>query len=280
VRLFSELKINGSSLRLFHGDCIIGIKKYVKHKSVDVVVTSPPYNIGLKYNHYRDKLPREKYLEFIAQLGEVINRALIDDGSFFINIGSKPTDPWIPLDVATTLRQIFMLQNVITWVKSIAISKADVGNYPNIIDNIAVGHFKPLPGDKYLNDCTEYIFHFTKKGNVRLDKLAIGVPYQDKTNIGRYSDKDLRDRGNSWFIPYETISDKNQRPHPSTFPIKLPEMCIKLHGVRKGMVVLDPFIGIGSTALAAIRLGVFCVGFDIDEKYLQFCLDRLQFQSI
>lgn len=277
MKLFSEIKGNGSSLKLFHGDCITGVEKYLKRKSVDVVVTSPPYNIGLKYNHYKDKLPREEYLEFITQLGEVINRALMDDGSFFINIGSKPTDPWIPLDVAAALRQIFTLQNVITWVKSIAISKADVGNYSNIKDDIAVGHFKPLPGNKFLNDCTEFIFHFTKQGNVRLDKLAIGVPYQDKTNVGRYSNKDLRDRGNSWFIPYETIWDKNQRPHPSTFPVKLPEMCIKLHGIRKGMVVLDPFIGIGSTAVAAARLGVYCVGFDVDEKYLQFCLDRMQF---
>ena len=226
-------------------------------KSVNVVVTSPPYNIGVKYNRYEDRLPRENYLEFISNLGKTVSRVLTDDGSFFINVGGKPSDPWIPFDVANALRPYFILQNRITWVKSIAISKSDVGNYPNITGNIAVGHFKPLPGDRFLNDCAEFIFHFTKKGCVKLDKLAIGVPYQDKTNVGRYSDRDLRDRGNTWFIPYETIWDRGQRPHPSTFPVKLPEMCIKLHGVKKGTVILDPFIGIGSTAIACFAARSF-----------------------
>ena len=211
-------------------------------------------------------------------MGARIKKVLSDDGSFFINVGSKPSDPWIPLDVATVLREHFTLQNVIVWVKSIAIPKSDIGNYPTITSNIAVGHFKPLVSDRFLNDCSEFIFHFTKQGNVKLDKLSIGVPYQDKTNIGRWirATRDLRDRGNTWFIPYETIWDKEQRPHPSSFPIKLPEMCIKLHGIKKCRVVLDPFIGIGSTALASLRLGISCIGFEIDKKYLEICKERIQ----
>jgi site-specific DNA-methyltransferase (adenine-specific) len=215
-------------------------------------------------------------------VGGAIKKVLSDDGSFFINIGSKPSDPWIPLDAANVLRKHFTLQNVIVWIKSIAIAKSDVGKYPSVISDIAVGHFKPLVSDRYLNDCSEFIFHFTKNGNVKLDKLSIGVPYQDKTNIGRWkrANRDLRDRGNTWFIPYETIRDKEQRPHPSTFPSKLPEMCIKLHGVSRCRVVLDPFIGIGSTALASIRLGVSCIGFDIDKSYLETCKQRiLRYQS-
>jgi site-specific DNA-methyltransferase (adenine-specific) len=215
-------------------------------------------------------------------VGGEIKKVLSDDGSFFINIGSKPSDPWIPLDAANVLRKHFTLQNVIVWIKSIAIAKSDVGKYPSVISDIAVGHFKPLVSDRYLNDCSEFIFHFTKNGNVKLDKLSIGVPYQDKTNIGRWkrANRDLRDRGNTWFIPYETIRDKEQRPHPSTFPSKLPEMCIKLHGVSRCRVVLDPFIGIGSTALASIRSGVSCIGFDIDKSYLETCKQRiLSYQS-
>ncbi len=247
-------------------------------KTIDVVVTSPPYNIGVRYNRYKDSLPRSEYLKFLSNVGAGIKKVLSDDGSFFINIGSKPSDPWIPLDVANVLREHFTLQNVIVWVKSIAIPKSDVGSYPAITSDIAVGHFKPLVSDRFLNDCCEFIFHFTKQGNVKLDKLSIGVPYQDKTNIGRWirATRDLRDRGNTWFIPYETIWDKEQRPHPSTFPIKLPEMCIKLHGIKKCRVVLDPFIGIGSTALASLRLGISCIGFDIDMRYLEISKERIR----
>ena len=262
---------------MYHGDCISGIKSKLLKKKIDVVVTSPPYNIGVSYNRYKDTLPRSDYLKFLSNVSVAIKKVLTDDGSFFINVGSKPSDPWIALDVANVLRKYFILQNVIVWVKSIAIPKSDVGSYPTTTADIAVGHFKPLVSDRFVNDCFEFIFHFTKNGNVKLDKLSIGVPYQDKTNIGRWKRaiRDLRDRGNTWFIPYETIWDKEQRPHPSSFPIKLPEMCIKLHGVSKCNIVLDPFIGIGSTALASIRLGVSCIGFDIDKRYLEICKQRI-----
>ena len=117
------------------------------------------------------------------------------------------------------------------------------------------------------------------KGDVVLDRLAVGVPYQDKSNIGRWkgAKKDLRDRGNTWFIPYQTIWDKEtQRPHPSTFPMALPEMCIRLHGLTRVRKVLDPFMGIGSTALACIETGKPCIGFDVDEKYLQVAKERIE----
>ncbi|MDQ3948354.1 MAG: site-specific DNA-methyltransferase [Thermoproteota archaeon] len=258
-------------------DCITGLKENVKEKSADVVITSPPYNIGTGYSSYKDELPREKYLAWIEEVGIAIKQALADDGSFFLNIGNKPKDPWIAWDVAYALRKYFVLQNVIHWVKSIAINKAQVGNYPNISGDIAVGHFKPIVSKRFLNDCHEYIFHFTKYGDVHLDKLAVGVSYQDKTNIKRWkaaNKEDRRDRGNIWFIPYQTIQSRSkQRPHPATFPVKLPDMCIRLHGSAK--LVIDPFIGIGSTAVAAMRRGISFVGFEIDKEYLDAAINRI-----
>lgn len=256
-------------------DCVTGLNENVDEKSVDVIVTSPPYNIGIGYSSYNDTLPREKYLAWMEEVGVAIKRALADNGSFFLNIGNKPKDQWIAWDVASVLRRHFVLQNVIHWVKSIAISKEDVGNYPNIAGDIAVGHFKPIVSNRFLNDCHEYIFHFTKTGDAHLDKLAVGIPYQDKTNIGRWKNakEDKRDRGNTWFIPYETIQNKSERPHPATFPVKLPEMCIKLHG--KAKLAVDPFTGIGSTAVAAMHLGVQFVGFEIDKEYLDAAIARL-----
>jgi site-specific DNA-methyltransferase (adenine-specific) len=267
----------GNTISFYLRDCASGMNETLQEKSVDVVVTSPPYNIGVKYSSYHDELPRKRYLQWMEDVGIAIKRVLRDDGSFFLNIGNKPTDQWIAWDVAYVLRKHFVLQNTIIWVKSIAINKSDVGNYPNIIGDVAVGHFKPIRSDRFLNDCHEYIFHFSKKGENKLKKLEIGVPYQDKTNIGRWNaaKEDKRDRGNTWFIPYETIQSKKERPHPATFPVRLPEMCTKLHGIREDTLVVDPFSGIGSTAIASLRLGVSFVGFDIDNGYIDESIYRL-----
>ena len=109
--------------------------------------------------------------------------------------------------------------------------------------------------------------------NVKIDRLALGVPYKDKSNIKRYKkntegEKDLRCRGNCWYIPYKTIrSSDKERPHPATFPIEIPENCIKLHGISPDLKVLDPFMGIGNTSLACYKLGINCVGFETDTNY-------------
>jgi site-specific DNA-methyltransferase (adenine-specific) len=269
---------NDSYCKLYIQDCLTGIQENIPENSIDVVVTSPPYNIGINYNTYNDNMPRQEYLEWLKEIGQQIKRVLKDDGSFFLNIGNKPSDQWIASDVAFALRDDFILQNTIHWIKSIAISKQEVGNNPNIIDDIAVGHFKPIVSNRFINDCHEFIFHFSKKGNRSLDKLAVGVPYQDKSNIGRWKstkNQDKRDRGNTWFIPYDTIQKKTERPHPATFPIKLPEMCIKLHGFKEKMVVMDPFLGIGSTAIACNRLGASFIGFETDKEYMDETITRL-----
>jgi site-specific DNA-methyltransferase (adenine-specific) len=257
---------------VYNIDCIEGMKKYLGNGDVDVIVTSPPYNLNIKYNKYDDTIPRQEYLNWIEKVADECNRVLNDKGSFFLNIGYTGKDPWVAFEVAFRLRNKFVLQNTIHWIKSISILKEDAGRYPNIIGDIAVGHFKPVNSKLYLTKCHEYIFHFTKKGDVDLEKLAVGVPYQDKSNIGRWkaAKQDLRDRGDTWFIPYETIWSKDkQRPHPSTYPIKLPLMCVKLHGIEKTKLVMDPFMGIGNTAIACQRLGIDYIGFEIDESYIK-----------
>jgi len=248
-------------------DCLQGLQR-IDPETIDVIVTSPPYNIGKQYHTYHDVRPREDYLTWIEQVAKASTTVLKDEGSFFLNVGGKPSDLWVALDIAQRFRAHYVLQNTIHWVKSIAIPKQDVGKYQTITDDIAVGHYQPVNSKRYLSNCHEYIFHFTKTGNVEIDQLGIGVKYQDKTNIGRWKSavRDLRGRGNTWFIPYETI--QNARVHPTVFPVKLPEMCIRLHGVRNNMLVLDPFMGTGSTALACQKLGVDFIGFEIDKTYV------------
>ena len=263
---------------LYNEDCITGMRTRLAPGSVDAIVTSPPYNLGTSYKGYDDTMAREDYLQWTDRWATAAAETLNEDGSLFLNIGGKPSNPWGPFEVLVELRKHFTLQNVIHWVKSISIQKEDVGHYPGITGNVSVGHYKPINSPRYINDCHEYIFHLTKSGSISLDRLAIGVEYQDKSNIGRWGGADRPDRrcrGNTWFVPYKTIKSRDkQRPHPATFPVKIPKMCLQLHGVERTGLVLDPFIGIGNTAVACAELGLNCVGFEIENDY---CAQAAQF---
>jgi site-specific DNA-methyltransferase (adenine-specific) len=237
--------------------------------SIDLVVTSPPYNIGVRYGKYSDRQDRQSYLRWCAEWAAQLRRALKPSGSFFLNVGSAPSNPMLPHEIVLQLRDFFVLQNTIHWIKSIAIGDR------------TFGHFKPISSKRFLNDCHEYIFHFTIDGKIDIDRLALGVSYQDKSNIARWSHtrgSDLRCRGNTWFIPYETIqSREKERPHPATFPVRLAEWCIKLHGVSRVRTILDPFLGIGNSAVAAKNCGVKkIIGFEIDNTYLAEAKRRLR----
>jgi site-specific DNA-methyltransferase (adenine-specific) len=246
-------------------DCIPGMAK-LPDDHVDLVVTSPPYNLGVRYSRYSDRQDRQSYLRWCREWSAEIRRVLSPAGSFFLNVGAVPSSPMLPHEIVMALREKFVLQNTIHWIKSITIEDRQ-----GVLDSH--GHFKPISSKRFLNDCHEYIFHFTISGGVEIDRLALGVPYQDKSNIARWSHTggtDLRCRGNTWFIPYETIQRRaKERPHPATFPVQLAANCIKLHGVSRVDTMLDPFLGIGNSAVAAQKCGMKrFIGFEIDETYL------------
>ena len=257
--------------RIFAEDCIEGMQKRLPDESVDVIVTSPPYNIGVRYGVYNDELPFPEYLDWMEELAEQCRRVLRHEGSLFFNIGDRPSDELRSLQVARRIQRHLHLQNTIHWVKSIAAPEKGVN----------IGHYKPVNSERFLNNAHEYIFHFTPKGRVELDKLAIGVPYQDKSNIGRWKKarQDCRDRGNMWFIPYRTV--QSEKEHPAAFPPRLAEMCIRLHGLKdEPLVVLDPFLGSGSTAVAARQCACHYVGFEVDPDYVTIVRQKLAQQKL
>jgi DNA modification methylase len=231
------------------------------------------------------------------------------------------------MDVASIARRYFTLQNHIIWAKAID----------------QKGHYTPVQGDRFLNHTFEHVFHFSHRGDVRLKRLAIGIPYMAESSIRRYRRR-IRCRGSVWFIPYEsyrgrrpssgnevvepvpksltvkqasavaglsmpyiTIAANDGRlpsngkkgrlrridgkglvqwlvtrrlprrlPHPAVFPVELAEMCIRLHGLRPGLRVLDPFVGSGTTLLACKRLGVSGVGIDISAEAIALARQRLR----
>jgi len=268
----------GAPVTLYRQDCRVGLRRRLERGSVDVVVTSPPYNRGVAYGAYDDDRPRSEYLRWIRGVAKDIGGALAERGSFFLNVGAMPSDPWLPWDVAREVRRTFVLQNVLHWGKSITIERAAAGRAAALDRDLALGHYKPLTSTRFVHGAHEYIFHFTRDGAVPIDRLAIGVPYQDKSNIARWkgAGSDVRCRGNTWFLPYPTIRRRaHDRPHPASFPVELPEQCLKLHGLARVRLAVDPFVGIGSSAVAAGRLGVPFVGFDVDPAYLAVAVQRL-----
>ncbi|HXQ49198.1 MAG TPA: site-specific DNA-methyltransferase [Thermoplasmata archaeon] len=269
----------GATVVLWCEDAIAGLPRRIPAGGADVVVTSPPYNRKVPYSSYSDDRPRSEYLRWIGELRDAVDTVLSPQGSFFLNVGSAPSDPFLPLDVAREIARTFVLQNVIHWVKSIAIDRAAAGRAAALDRDLALGHYRPMASDRYVHGAHEYVFHFSRRGDVRLDRLAIGVPYQDKSNVARWggAGADLRCRGNTWFLPYPTIRFRaRDRPHPASFPPELPEWCLRLHGRDRVRLAVDPFVGIGSSAVAAVRLGLPFVGFDVDREYLAVAVARVR----
>ncbi|GBQ82207.1 DNA-methyltransferase [Acetobacter malorum] len=250
--------------QIIRGDCQRALRR-MEADSVDVIITSPPYNIGLSYRSYPDRKEEDEYLDWMLDVAHGLRRVLRADGSFFLNISGSSAQPWLPFELAVRLRDVFVLQNHISWVKSISVGED------------SFGHFKPMNSQRFLHRGHEHLFHFTLSGDVKLDRLSAGVPYKDKSNIARRGhEQDRRCRGDAWFIPYETVRDRKQKfDHPGTFPVALPEQCLLLHGQEEAQV-LDPFMGTGTTLLAAQRLGCFGVGIEIDPEYVAIARQRLR----
>ncbi len=265
---------------LIQGDASKILQDFVPQSKVfDVVVTSPPYNLGVKYGKTAsgktDRMRDADYLEWVSQWSEGLLHGVDYWGSVFVNMGSNLKDPTKPMRVLEVLQRWWKVQNIIIWVKSVAI--------PAGAGETTLGHFKPINSDRYLNDTFEYIFHLSLRGDASLDRKApgVGTTYADESNLKRWKSVEginRRCRGNVWFMPYDTIQSRDrQRPHPATFPVELAARCIRLCGDPKSLRVLDPFTGLSSTGVAAQRLGCarFC-GIDIDQDYIEFSRARLE----
>lgn len=261
-------------MELLEGD-VLACLKSLPDKAFKCIVTSPPYNLDMNYGAaVNDKKPFEVYLAWIRDVFVECKRVLTDDGSLFLNVGYTSTQPWLAMDVANALRRDFVLQNQFTWVKNISLGET------------SHGHFKPINSKRYVNVTNEAVFHFTKTGDVPVHRLAIGVPFMHKSNLHSRSEAkkdevkpDCRCRGNTWYVPYETIqSNKKERGgHPASYPVQLAEYCIKLcMGDSREGRVLDPFLGTGTTLVAAQRLGLSGTGIDLNPEFLSFARERLQ----
>lgn len=232
-----------SENKIINGDSRIELKAFGA-STIDLCVTSPPYK---DVDGYSDDLIRETF--------EEVYRIQKNDTLLFLNFGHLAEDKFRPFRVCSILMDIgYGLNDTIIWVKN---------------------HYKPIQGDKRLNNLTEFIFMLYKGNMPKLNRLALGVPYKDKSNANRFAGgRDLKCGGNVWYINYETINRSEEKLHHDRFPVELPERCIKLCGYSVE-IVLDPFFGSGTTGIAAKNLGKSFIGIEKNPDFYSIATERL-----
>jgi adenine-specific DNA-methyltransferase len=259
MQIKSEFSI-ANPITLYNGDCL-NLLKNIPDNSVQLIVTSPPYNIGKEYEK-RQKL--NQYLSFQEKVIKECYRVLKPEGSICWQVGNYVENgSIIPLDII--LYPIFeklkmKMRNRIIW---------------------HFGH--GLHASKRFSGRYETIIWFTKEDNYyfNLDTIRIPQKYPNKKhfkglNKGKLSCNPLgKNPSDIWDIPNVKSNHVEKTDHPCQFPVALIERLV-LSMTKDGDLVLDPFMGVGTTAVAALLHNRKCAGAEIDDKYLKIAKNRIK----
>lgn len=219
--------------------------------SVHLMLTSPPYNVSKEYDK---NLSLDKYLELLKNVFAETHRVLVYGGRACINIANIGRKPYIPLTMYVNqimLELGFFMRGEIIWDKSASSGVS-----------LAWGSFKSA-SNPVLRDTHEYILVFSK-GDFKREKKG----KQDsisKENFMEWS-KSI------WRFP--TVSAKKVG-HPAPFPIELPKRLIEFYSFESD-IILDPFMGSGTSALAALELNRYFVGYEIQKEYVELANKRIK----
>ena len=252
------------------------VLKTLPDSSIDLVLTSPPYADNRKSTY--GGVPIARYVDWFSPIGDQLARILKPDGSFILNIKERAVNGE---------RQTYVLKLILDmkehgwhWVEEYVWCKANSypGKWPN-----------------RFRDAWERCLHFSRRKDFRMYQEDVMVPTGDwaKTRLTRLSETDqtrhesgvssgLGRRVANWVgrdMAYPTnvlhlATECSNRGHSAVFPIELPKWFIKLFTLP-GDVVLDPFIGSGTTALAARELGRHFVGIELDSEYCNLARESL-----
>ena len=232
-------------------DSLIALKE-IESESVDIVLTSPPYNYGMEYDQHNDENKSEEYLEKIIDVFVECKRILKSGGRMIINIQPNYKQ-YFPTHHRITQRMLdegLIWRGEIIWLKN------------NLKKLTAWGSWKS-PSCPYLSYPFEFIEVFSK------DNLKhIG----DKGNIDITKDEFIKYVNGHWSIAPET--KMKQYGHPAMFPEELVERCLKLFSYKND-VVLDPFNRAGTTTFVANKFGRKYIGIDMSESYCKMAEDRI-----
>ncbi len=220
-------------------------------QSVHLVVTSPPYNAKKTYD---EDLSLSEYLQLLYEVFSEIYTKLVDGGRVCINIANVGRKPYIPLSdyVSRMMTEIgYFQRGEIIWDKA---SSAGTST--------AWGSWQSA-SNPTLRDVHEYILVFSK-GTMNRQKG------EKENTITR--DEFLEFTKSIWSFPTASAKRLN---HPAPYPVELPYRCIQLYSY-KGDVVVDPFMGSGSTAVAALKSGRKFIGIDNEKTYVDLANERVE----
>ena len=239
---------------IIHGDA--QDMSQIPDNSVHLMVTSPPYNVTKEYD---EDLTFSEYLNLLGNVFSEVYRVLTPGGRAVVNIANVGRKPYIPLasHVNVLMHEIgFLMRGEVIWDKS---ASAGVST--------AWGSFQSA-SNPCLRDIHEYLLIFSK-GQFKLDRTS------DEKEDGRVDTIDKQEfidwTKSIWSFP--TASAK-KIGHPAPFPVELPRRCIEFFTFH-GDVVLDPFMGSGSTAVAAKTSGRNYICFDIESDYIKLAEQRI-----
>jgi site-specific DNA-methyltransferase (adenine-specific) len=250
---------------IFHGNARDMTK--VAPKSVALVVTSPPYFAGKQYEQEvgQGHIPAD-YVEYLEMLRDVFAECaakLEPGGRIAVNVANLGRKPFRSLaaDVTTILQDDLklLLRGEVVWQKA----RGATGS-------CAWGSFM-RPTNPVLRDLTERVVIASKgrfdRARTARQREAQGLPYR----ASMFKDEFLEATTDVWEIAPESA---NRVGHPAPFPVELPERLIHLYTYYDD-VVLDPFMGSGTTAIAALRTGRHFVGYDTDQQYIDLAMARI-----
>lgn len=226
----------------------------IRNATVNLTVTSPPYNVGMGYAAYRDSVPYDEYLEFSrAWLSKCLDLTA-SRGRLCLNI---------PLDknkggARSVAADITVLAQAVGWKYHATI----VWNEQNISRRTAWGSWRSASAP-FVIAPVEMIVVLYKDAWARKER-------DRRSDIGR--DEFIQWTNGHWTFPGES---PRRAGHPAPFPVELPRRCIRLFSYV-GDTVLDPFLGSGSTLLACLETGRRGIGVDIDPTYIRQAETRIR----
>ena len=251
------------------GDCI-DVMESMPEKSVNTIVTSPPYNLNKCYGEYNDNCSFSEWEELIDRVAKAAHRILTDNGSFLLNVSPVPdkkTKEIIPLDAIAYFvfkKHGYYLRNSIVW---------HFNNMQNCTNRLS-GRWEAILW--FVKDINNYQFNLD---DIRIpyitknDKRLVGGVGRNPTDTWNF---DLPE-SDFWYFDRVNNMTKNKlgiSEHPCVFPTTMIERIIKMT-TKEGEVVLDPFLGSGTTGKMAILNNRNFIGIELDENYYNIAKERI-----